>query len=94
MDDSDGPRSAFQAQRLLLFLLKFWWVPVLTLVIGTAAGAGYVLLKSPTYVSKARMWETVKLRLPDGGLFTEDVQNFLGTQTELLQSATLRELAL
>jgi capsular exopolysaccharide synthesis family protein len=40
------------------------------------------------------MWETVKLRLPDGAFFTEDVQNFLGTQTELLQSLKLRELTL
>ena len=40
------------------------------------------------------MWETVKLRLPEGSLFAEDVQNFLGTQTELLQSAALRDLAL
>jgi capsular exopolysaccharide synthesis family protein len=37
------------------------------------------------------MWETVKLRLPEGTMFSEDVQNFLGTQTELLQSLRLRE---
>ena len=40
------------------------------------------------------MWETVKLRLPEGALFSEDTQNFLGTQTGLLTSGTLRELAL
>jgi len=40
------------------------------------------------------MWEMVKLHLPEGSFFAEDAQNFLGTQTELLQSATLRELAL
>jgi capsular exopolysaccharide synthesis family protein len=94
MEEMGAPRSSFQIQRLLSFLLKFWWLPVLTLALGAGAGITYVLLKPPTYVSKARMWETVKLRLPEGSLFTEDLQNFLGTQTELLQSATLRELAL
>jgi succinoglycan biosynthesis transport protein ExoP len=94
MDESSAPHASFPIQRLVGYLLRFWWVPVLTLALGAGAGAAYVFLKAPAYVSKARMWETVKLRLPDAGLFTEDVQNFLGTQTELLQSATLRELAL
>jgi capsular exopolysaccharide synthesis family protein len=94
MEDSAPPASSFQVQRLLGFLLKYWWVPVLTLAVGLGAGIALVLWKPPTFVSKARMWETVKLRLPEGSLFAEDVQNFLGTQTELLQSTTLRELAL
>lgn len=93
-EDSMAPASHFQVQRLLIFLRKYWWIPVLTLVFSLGAWAGYVLLKPPTFVSKARMWETVKVRLPEGGLFSEDVQNFLGTQTELLQSTTLRESAL
>lgn len=94
MDDSAPRASTFPIRRLLLFLWKYWWLPVLTLAVGLTAGIGYVFSKPPTYVSKARMWETVKLHLPEGGLFAEDVQTFLGTQTELLQSATLRELAL
>ena len=94
MDDSAAPASSFRVQRLLAFLLKYWWVPVVTLALGLGAGIGLVLWEPPTFVSKARMWETVKLRLPEGGLFAEDVQNFLGTQTELLQSVTLRDLAL
>lgn len=94
MDDSGGAPSSFKIQHLLGFLLKYWWVPVITLVLGLGAGIGLVLLKPPTFVSKARMWETVKLRLPEGSLFAEDVQNFLGTQTELLQSSALRDLAL
>ena len=94
MEDDAAPGSPFPVQRLLAFLLKYWWLPVLTLVIGLGAAAGFVLSEPPTFTSKARMWETVKLHLPESALFAEDVQNFLGTQTELLQSATLRELAL
>jgi len=40
------------------------------------------------------MWETEKLRLPDGAAFTEDRDNYLGTQAELLRSKMLRDLTL
>ena len=94
MDDSPAPASFHQIQRLLAWLLKYWWVPILTLALGLGAGFAVVLWKPPTFVSKARMWQTEKLRLPEGTIFAEDVQNFLGTQTELLQSDALRRLAL
>jgi capsular exopolysaccharide synthesis family protein len=81
-------------QKFLALLLKFWWVPSLTLVLGLGSAVAYVLLKPPTFVSKARMWEAVKLRLPEGTMFSEDVQNFLVTQTELLQSAKMWELTM
>jgi hypothetical protein len=55
------------------------------------AAAAFVLWKPPTFVSKARMLETVKLRLPEGSLFTEDVQNFLAHKPNA--SIRLRELA-
>ena len=89
-----GPASSFRIQRLWIFLLKLWWVPVLTSCLSLAAAVCYAIWMPPTYVSRARMWETVKLHLPEGSLFSEDMQNFLGTQTELLQSGPLRALAL
>ncbi len=94
MEEEAAPSSPFPVRRLLAFLLKYWWLPALTLVLGLGAAIGFVLSEPPTFTSKARMWETVKLHLPEGSLFAEDMQNFLGTQTELLQSATLRELTL
>ena len=93
-EDSPAPASSFRVQRLLAFLLKYWWVPVLTLALGLGAGIALVLWKPPTFVSKARMVQTEKLRLPEGAMFAEDLQNFLGTQTELLQSDALRRRAL
>ena len=94
VEESGPPASSFRIQRLLPFLLKYWWIPLITLFLAVGGAAAYIWWIPPTFVSKARMWETIKLRLPEGGLFAEDVQNFLGTQTELLQSSTLRELAL
>ena len=69
-------------------------MPVLTLTLALGAASVYILLAPPTFVSKAAMWETEKMRLPEGALFTEDPQNYLGTQTELLRSGRMRQLTL
>jgi succinoglycan biosynthesis transport protein ExoP len=94
MESPPAPASPVKIQRLLVFLLKYWWIPLITLILSLSAGGAYVYFKQPTFVSRASMWETVKLRLPEGSMFSEDVQNFVGTQAELLQSGTLRDQAL
>jgi polysaccharide biosynthesis transport protein len=91
----ETPRvSHVRMQRLFAFLLKYWWVPVLTLTLGLSAGIAYLRWMPPSFVSIARMWEPERVRLPEGTLFSEDMQNFIGTQSELLQSSKLRGLAL
>ena len=94
MDQDATLLSSFRIQRFFTFLLKYWWVPVLTLALSLGGAIWYFFWEPPTYVSKSRMWETVTLRLPEGAMFSEDMQNFLGTQSELLESGQLRQLAL
>src|SRR5258705_654012 len=91
LDIPPQPASAFQLRRLLGALLTYWWIPALTLALGLLAAGAYIHEKSPTYVSKARMVETLKLRLPEGNLFSEDTQTSVCTQSELLQSTRLRD---
>jgi capsular exopolysaccharide synthesis family protein len=93
-EDYSAPASPFRIQKFIAFLRKHWWVPVLTLALFLGAAIGYVLWSPPTFVSQASMWETEKLRLPEGALFTEDPQNYLGTQTELIRSGRMRQLTL
>ncbi len=93
MGEMEAQASPVHLKRLLGFLLKFWWIPVITLLLGSGAAVAYVLKKPPTFVSHGIMWETAKVRLPDGALFSEDVQTFLGTQMELLKSTRLRQAA-
>jgi capsular exopolysaccharide synthesis family protein len=76
----------FHPQKLLLFLRKFWWIPVITLTLGIAAAVILFYHTPPTFVSYGSMWETEKLRLPDGADFTYDRDNYIGTMTELLRS--------
>ena len=95
VDDPGAAGTSFRVRRFLAFLLKFWWVPASTLAIGLVIEAGYVYWKQPAFVSKASMWETLKLRLPEGGVFSEgDMQNYMGTLNGLIQSETLRQQAL
>src|SRR5207247_2863176 len=86
--------SPLQVQRFFVFLKKYWWVPVLTVILSLGAAITYILCAPPTYVSIARMWETEKLRLPEGAAFTGDLQNYYGTQIELLRSVKMQQLAL
>jgi len=76
----------FHPQKLALFLRKFWWIPVLTLTLGLATAVILFYHTPPKFVSYGSMWETEKLRLPDGADFTYDRDNYIGTMTELLRS--------
>src|ERR1043166_1383875 len=92
-DADPGSVSPLQVQRFFVFFKKYWWVPVLALTLSLGAAATYILSAPPTYVSTARMWETEKLRLPEGAAFTGDHQNYYGTQIELLRSVRMQQLA-
>lgn len=93
-EEYSAPAPTFHIRKLLAVLRKFWWVPVLTLVLFLAAATGYVLWAPPTYVTQASLWETEKLSLPGGELFSQDPQNEAGNQTELIRSGKLRQLTL
>jgi capsular exopolysaccharide synthesis family protein len=89
MDDGSAAASPIRIWRLLAFLRKYWWIPTLTLLLSLGAGAAFVLWAPPTFVSTAAIWETEKLRLPEGAAFIGDLQNYYGTQMELLLSGRL-----
>jgi capsular exopolysaccharide synthesis family protein len=90
----DVQASPVRFERFMIFLRRYWWIPVLSLLICTAGAGAYAYLKPPTYVSRAAMWETAKLHLPEGALFSEDIQSYFGTQIDLLKSLKLRDAAL
>ena len=93
-EGSAGAASRPLAKLFIVALKKFWWIPVLTLVAGIAAGIAMVDRMKPVYISKASMWETTKLHLPDQSIYSDDMENILGTQIQVLQSDKLQKLAL
>lgn len=86
--------NRFDPKKILSAFRRFWWIPLVTTVLGIGTGAFLAKEAPETFISRAVMWEAVKIKLPEGSLFAEDVQNFLGTQSELLKSEALRDLAL
>lgn len=84
----------FRVQKFLLFLRKFWWIPVVTLTLGIGTAIAIFFHTPPTFVSYGSLWETEKLRMPDGAAFTDDRDNYLGTLSDVLRSEMLREMTL
>jgi polysaccharide biosynthesis transport protein len=78
-------------RRYLVFLRRYWWLPLLTLLLGLAGAAADIHWGNPEYISSASMWETEKLLLPGGAAFSEDAQTYMGTQLELLRSEGLAQ---
>ncbi len=79
-------RPVVSPRRLLAALRSKWWIVAIT-ALAPIGPTYYFLQKRPVdFVSKATMWVRGKMRLADVGQYTEDVQNFFGTQIQLLQS--------
>ena len=88
------PNPLNRFRRYLLFLRRFWWIPVITLVLSFGGAAAYINWLDPEFVSVASLWETEKLNLPGGDAFQEDSQTYIGTQVELLRDGRLAQRVL
>jgi len=93
VESLNTPTPSFRVSKFLSTLQKYWWIPVITLILCIGAGIGVFFMIPPTYVSKAALWETEKFRLPEGTGFTEDVQTALGTHVQLIKSSRMSQLA-
>lgn len=86
--------SGLSLRRVLQTLRRKWWIVALGLLLPLPPTYYFYRHKPPAYSSKGSMWVRGALRMVDVGQFTEDAQNFFGTQIQLLQSDTLKERAL
>ena len=87
-----APAPKFRPQKAIFFLRKFWWIPLITLTLSGSVAVIIFFTTPPIFVSYGRLYETEKLRLPDGAAFTGDGDKYLGTQSELLSSGFMRAL--
>jgi capsular exopolysaccharide synthesis family protein len=95
-DTNGHPRStggSFQWRRYLLFVKKYWWIPAAAALVGAGIHVFLLAREPDQFVSTARMWVSGKMQLPEGRVYQEEVQNFLGTQIALMQSQRLMDLA-
>jgi uncharacterized protein involved in exopolysaccharide biosynthesis len=92
-DSAVMPLGAYWS-RFLRFLRKKWWIPVICVVAAEAAQIIYFYAQPPSHTAVGRMLVGGKVRIPEGGLYSEEWQNFFGTQIEVMKSDKIRQRVL
>lgn len=75
--------------RFRLRLQKHWWIPALTLAVAVGIQWFQLRRQPPSYTATAQMIVSIKLSIPEGSVYNEEMSNFLGTQVALMQSASV-----
>ena len=91
---ASAPAPSAGLSRYWAALRQKWWVFLLTIPLGVGAGYAYLQWRPHDFVSKAQMWVTGTLRISDVGQYTEDNQNFFGTQITIMLSGKMQDRAL
>src|SRR5207253_10652710 len=74
-------------------LLRRWWIPVLTICLGLFVEAFLIYQTPPQYQSTGKMILAGSMKIPQGAIYSEEQQNFYGTQIQLMQSTEVRRSA-
>jgi capsular exopolysaccharide synthesis family protein len=99
VDVSAAPRSSLalsalsRAKRFAFSLRKWWWIVVVMSAAGVCVAAWLDSKKAPSYISVGRMMVSGRIALPEGAVYSEELQNFYGTQSELMQCVQVRQNA-
>lgn len=73
-------------QRIRFLARRFWWIVAITIMLSLAYSSYRTLQQVPHYYSSARMILNGRVALPDGNVYSDDADNFVGTQVALMQS--------
>ncbi len=77
--------------RYKALLLRRWWIPVLTICLGLFVGAWMIYQAPNAFLSTSKMMVAGKLNLSQNAVYSEDTNNFYGTQIQLMQSDEVRQ---
>jgi len=76
--------------RYRALLLRRWWIPVLTICLGLFVEAFLAYQTAPSFLSTSKMMLAGNLKIAQGAVYSEDNQNFYGTQIQLMQSTEVK----
>jgi len=79
--------------RYKALFLRRWWIPVLTICLGLFVEAWIIYQTPPSFLSAGKMMLAGKLNISQGAVYSEDNQNFYGTQIQLMQSTEVKRSA-
>jgi polysaccharide biosynthesis transport protein len=77
---------ALRLHRLRFLILHYWWIIAATIAIGLGIQIYRCVTAPPRFVSTARMMQSGHLSLPQGAVYSEELDNFYGTQVALMKS--------
>jgi capsular exopolysaccharide synthesis family protein len=72
--------------RYKALLWRRWWIPLLTISLGLFVGAWMIFQAPNAFLSSSKMMLAGKLNLAQNAVYSEDTNNFYGTQIQLMQS--------
>jgi polysaccharide biosynthesis transport protein len=75
--------------RYKILLRRRWWVLLLGTTLGLAVQGFLSKFDLPSFTSVGRMIVSIKLAIPEGSVYSEELSNFLGTQAALMQSGVV-----
>src|SRR6202022_794629 len=73
--------------------LRRWWIPVLTICLGLFVEAFLIYQRTPEFMSNGKMILAGSMKIPQGAIYSEETQNFFGTQVQLMQSNEVKHSA-
>src|SRR5678815_1261090 len=76
--------------RYKALLLRRWWILLLTTCLGLFVGAWMIYQAPNAFLSSSKMMVAGKLNLAQNAVYSEDTNNFYGTQIQLMQSDEVR----
>ena len=82
-------RMVTRFQRYTALVMTKWWIPALCVGLGLAVQSALHFSSPSRFTSLGRMIVSIKLSLPEGSIYTEELSNFLGTQQALMQSGAV-----
>jgi polysaccharide biosynthesis transport protein len=71
-------------------LIRRWWIPVLTICLGLFVEAFLAYQTPPSFLSIGKMMVAGSLKIAQGAVYSEENQNFYGTQIQLMQSTEVK----
>jgi len=70
-------------------LRRKWWILAIGITLGLGVEGALSKFEAPLFTSVGRMIVSIKLAIPEGSVYSEELSNFLGTQAALMQSGAV-----
>src|SRR5438552_3991623 len=90
-DDRSADRARFlvKFQRYGNLLRRTWWILAMGIGVGVMVKLILSRFAPVSLTSVGRMIVSIKLAIPEGSVYTEELSTFLGTQAALIQSGVV-----